>query len=148
MAVTGKTAAIANALKYRLSTLTLSPVRRIAWPNAAFAPVAGEIYLEPTVLPNRTDYGAVGANAPRRHQGLYQISVRGPAITPTPEVQDEIADLIIEHFEAETIISNGVTVRIGSFDGSPGLPYRVSALIESGWRNIPVTIPWWCDTFS
>lgn len=147
MATTGKTASIANALKYRLGQLTLSPTRRIAWPNIAFVPVDGEIYLEPRFLPNTADYGAVGANAPRRHRGLYQVGVRGPALTPTPEAQDEVADAVIDHFAGQTISRNGVSVRIGSFDGSSGLPYRGSALTQSGWSIIPVTIPWWCDTF-
>lgn len=147
MTTTGKTASIGNALNYQLAQLTLSPARRIAWPNASFTPVANEIYLRPRFMPNRTDHAAVGVNAPSRHRGIYQIEVVGPARTPAPETQDEVVDAVIEHFKGQTIARNGVRVRIGSFDGSPGIPYRGSSLTVKGWAEIAVTIPWWCDTF-
>lgn len=147
MTVTGKTASISDALSDRLRQLTLSPPRRVAWPGMVFTASVGEIYLEPRLLPNTTDFGAVGVNAPRRHRGLYQVTVYGPAIAASPEPQDEIVDRVIEHFVAQTITRNGVTVRIGSFDGSPSVPYPSSALIAKGWRSVAVTIPWWCDTW-
>ena len=146
MAVTGKTARISDALNYHLTLLVLSPVRRIAWRGLAFEPVKGEVYLEPSYLPNQSDYAAIGANAPRRHKGLYQITVVSP-INAGEVTADEIADLVIEHFEAETITRNSQTVRIGSFDGSPGLPYRVSTFPSEGWNRTAVTVPWWTDTF-
>lgn len=145
MSVTGKTARIFEALNYRLSTLTLSPTRRVAWPNLSFVPVVGEIYLKPAHLPVRADYAAVGT-VMRRHTGLYQVSVFGP-VNVTPVTQDEIVDLIVEHFAAQTITRNSQTVRIGRVDGESSVPTVAPELIEEGWRQVPITIPWYCDTF-
>lgn len=141
----GKHAIISEALNYRLSTLVLNPVRRVAWPDESFAPIVGEIYFEPSYIPNRTDFGEVGGTL-RRHRGLYQVDVKGPEDKgPVPQL--EIADLIIEHFVSQIIVRNGASIRIGSFDGSSAVPYPAPELIVNGWRTIPITIPWWCDTF-
>jgi len=145
MATTGKLSGIEDALHYRLNALGLSAP--IAWPGAAFQPVVGQTYVAPSILPNRTDYAAVGSNSPRRHRGLYQVIIYSP-INEGSLPAAEIADQIIEQFAGVTIDKNSLRVRIGSFDGSPALPYRGTSLDQDGWRLTPVTIPWWCDTFS
>lgn len=146
MAATGNTARIERALHYRLSTLTLSPTRRIAQPGQEFVPVVGEIYLAPGILWNSTERGEVGGQAARRHIGIYQVNVRGPALGNV-EPQTEIADLIIEHFDRQIITREGVTVRIGSFNGGRAVPWRGSAITDAGWRLVPVSTPFWCDIF-
>lgn len=158
---TGKLTSIEESLNYFLSTLVLSPTRRIAFPGDTFEPIANEIYLRPSFIPNRTDFGGVGVGAPRRHAGLYQVDVVGP-VNVGVVTQSEIGDLIIEFFIQKVIIRNGIRVRIGAFDGNTSLPYRSPALVggsnqafgtsnrsvkELGWFVVPVTIPWWCDTF-
>lgn len=143
---TGKLTSIKEALDYKLSTLSLSPSRRVAYEGTVFEPVVGEIYLRSNFIPNQTDLGGVGINAPRRHRGIYQVTVAGPTNVGTV-TQSEVADLVIEHFVQQTITRNGLTVRVGSYDGSPSVPYAAPMLIVDGWLNIPVTIPWWCDTF-
>lgn len=141
----GKHAIISEALDYRLSTLVTSPVCRIAHRSASFAPTIGETYLRPNYLPNATDYGAVGSTL-RRHVGLYQVDVVGPVnVGPVPQL--EIVDAVIEWFVAQTIARNSLRIRIGTYDGNPGVPYPSPELIDGGWRTIPITIPWWCDTF-
>lgn len=144
---TGKYVKIEDALSFRLASLALSPTRRVAWPRAAFDPVVGEIYLAPTFFPNGSDLGAVGINAPRRHRGIYQVTTRGPKTGPLTLEADEVADLVIEHFAQQTITQGGLSVRIGSFDGSPSVPSRSRAIEDGVWRAVPVSIPWWCDTF-
>lgn len=141
---TGKTTSIGEALDWWLHELVLDPVRRIAERNQRFEPLIGEIYFRPTVLHARPDVGDIGS-AMRRYRGIYQIAIFGPpnggAIT-----QDEVADLVQEHF-VQQVLRRTVNVRIGSPDGSPSLPWRVSESTVKGWRNTPVNVPWWCDTF-
>lgn len=146
MAVTGNTARIERALHRRLSQLALSPSRRVASPGEAFVPVVGEIYLASGTLWNNTERGEVGASAPKRYRGVFQVNVRGPHIG-NPEPQTEVADAIIEHFDRQVITLNSVTVRIGSFDGGRSVPWRGSAIVDGGWRLIPVSVPFWCDVF-
>lgn len=146
MAATGNTARIERALHYRLSTLSLSPTRRIAQPGQVFTPVVSEIYLSPGFLWNSTERGEIGGQAARRHIGIFQVAVRGPDLGNV-ETQTEIADLIIEHFDRQVIAREGVTVRIGSFNGGRSVPWRGSAIIEGGWRLVPVSVPFWCDVF-
>jgi hypothetical protein len=146
MPPTGNTTRIERALHYRLSTLTFSPTRRIASPGEAFVPVVGEIYLQSGTLWNNTGRAELGTDAPKRFRGIFQVNVRGPEIG-NPEPQTEIADAVIEHFDRQVITLNGVTVRIGAFDGGRAVPWRGSAVIDGGWRLIPVSIPFWCDVF-
>ena len=142
----GATTRIEKALLDKLRLLTLSPVRRVAWPGMSFVPVIGEIYLAPGILWNTSERGEVGSQAARRHVGIFQVNVRGPAIG-NPETDAEIADLIIEHFDREVISHNSVLVRIGSFTGGRAVPWRGGAITDDGWRLIPVSIPFWCDVF-
>ena len=141
----GKHAIISEALGYRLSLLVMVPERRVAYPNISFSPIEGEIYLRSAYLPNQSDFGAVGSNL-RRHVGLYQVDVVGPTNAgPVPQL--EVVDAVIEHFVGQNIVRNSKTIRIGAFDGSSGVPSAAPELIQDGWRTIPITIPWWCDTF-
>lgn len=146
MTITWKNAGIAEALDYKLSTLTLSPVRRVSWRNLPFTPVTNEIYLKPFYMPAGSNYAAIGADL-RRHIGLYQVNVVGP-VGVTPVTQDAIADLIVEHFVNQTISRNGLLVRIGVITGSSGnsVPSPAPEIIVDGWRTIPITVPWWLDT--
>lgn len=144
MPTVGKLSGIEDALNFRLSQLVLVPVRRVAWPSISFIATIGELYLEPSFMPNRSQVAEIGLM--RRHVGIYQIIVRGPINTDLAPLT-EIADLIIEHFFDVTIVRNGLTVRVGSFDGGQSLPYRMSAFPNEGWRALPVTVPWYCDTF-
>jgi hypothetical protein len=146
MAVTGNSARIETALQYRLRTLELDPVRRIAWADSAFQPIADEIYLEPGTLWNPTQRGEIGTRAPKRYVGIFQVLVHGPVLGDQ-NAQKEVADAIIEWFDRQVITRNDVTVRIGSFEGGRSVPWRGSSIVQGAWRLIPVSIPFWCDVF-
>jgi hypothetical protein len=142
---TGTLSAIEEALHYWLSQLTFTPSLYIAWPGRAYNPALGSPYLEPDFMPNKTEYGSIGANALRRHRGLYQVLVHDAENVGTNPVAEK-ADLIIAHFLPPlTVERNGVRVRMGSFDESTPLPWRARSHSEAGWITVPVTIPWWCD---
>jgi hypothetical protein len=146
MAPTGNTTRIEGALLDKLRTLVLNPARPVAWPGTTYTPVVGTIYLAPGFLWNSTERGETGSQSARRHVGIFQVNVRGPAIG-NPETDAEIADRIIEHFDRQVIPHNSVIVRIGSFNGGRAVPWRGGALTEDGWRLIAVSIPFWCDVF-
>lgn len=146
MAPTGNTTRIEGALLYRLSTLVLTPPRRIAWPGLAFTPVVGEIYLAVGFLWNGIERGETGSRAARRHYGIFQVNVTGPSVAGV-EPDAEVADKIIEHFDRQVINRNDVIVRVGSFSGGRSVPWRGSTVVETGWRLIPVSVPFWCDVF-
>lgn len=146
MAPTGNTARIEAALLDRLKCLDLRPKRRVAWPGAGFAAKVGEIYLAPGILWNATERRELGAHAARRHVGIFQVNVRGPALAGDTE-DAEVADAIIEHFDRQVINHSGVVVRIGSFSGGRSVPWRTGPMVDAGWRLIPVSIPFWCDIF-
>lgn len=145
MPIVGKLARIEDALLERLADLTLSPAVPVAWPNIVYSPTVGQPYLEPTFLPNKTDYAGIGQSAPRRHFGLFSISVMG-ALNLGSAAASEIADSIIEHFAPPlSLDADGLDVRIGSFNGSNHVPWRGSAFPKDGWLMIAVSVPWYCD---
>lgn len=115
----------------------------IAWPNSIYTPVEGVSYLIPRFLPNRSDYAAIGGNSPKRHRGLFQVSIRGAIGSGTADAS--VADTIGAYYAGKIIAFETARVRIGSFDGSPGLPYRTAAIRDGTWNLTPVTIPWWSD---
>lgn len=144
---TGKTASIEDALLARLGTLVTTPPCQFAWPSIDYTPAQGQPYLLPSVMPNRTDEGGLGAGAPERHLGLFQVTVYAPSGSGVAPAS-ELADQVIAHFpRGSVIVGSGVRVRVGSFNGSSGVPYRSQGYSENGWTVVPVTIPYWCDIF-
>ena len=117
----------------------------VAWPNIDYVPTIGTPYLTPRFLPNRSDYAAVGANSSKRHRGLFQVTVHGAINGGTADAA--VADNIGAYYTGKIIAFETARVRIGSFDGSPGLPYRTAAIRDGAWNLTPVTIPWWSDEF-
>jgi hypothetical protein len=63
--------------------------------------------------------------------------------------QDQVADAVVEHFADQIIRRNYLDIRIGSINGigSGGVPYVSREITSDGSRMVPVTIPWWCDSF-
>lgn len=143
----GKHSRIEDALLARLAALTLSPTVPVAWPNLSFTPTIGQPYLEPTFLPNKTEYGGIGPGAPIRHFGLFSVAVFG-AVNVASSANSEIADSVIEHFAPPlTLDAEGLALFIGSFNGSNHRPWRSTAFPKDGWLMISVTVPWYCDAF-
>ena len=139
MSITGLESKIDNALMARLAGLTLSPVRRVAWPGTDFTPNSGEIYLAPTVLPNTTTQASLGYDGVNRHQGLFQVSVWSPLASPMIPAL-EVASAVAAHFKRGTVLTfEGITVRVSA------PPSRAPAIPDGAWRQIPITIPYLTD---
>lgn len=143
----GPTASIEKTLLDYLATLVTVPAFAVAWPNLGYEPVPGSSYLRASVLPNQTDLAGVGPGAAERHVGLFQVLVNGDENVGSAAVSD-VADQVRTFFKTGTVIAgNGVRVRIGSYNGSNGVPWVSQGFNENGFRVIPVTIPYWCDIF-
>lgn len=95
-------ATIAELLFARLTSLALSPVLPVAFPDVAFSSPAGP-YLRADFIPNRTDNLGLANDAKARHQGILQVMAIYPVnsgiIKPT-----NTAGLIASHFAKGTIL--------------------------------------------
>ncbi len=126
-------ATIAELLFARLTSLVLSPVLPVAFPNLQFSPPAGA-YLRADFIPNRTDNLGLANEASARHQGILQVTavypVNGGIIKPT-----NTGGLVAAHFAKGTILhESGVKVKVYA-KPSVGGP-----IIEPDKVSVPVTI--------
>lgn len=126
-------AAIRSALTARLQTLAGLPA--VAWENVAFAPVAGAMYLKPSLLPGEPTQAELGNNGLNMHTGLYQISVFAPAGAGVAAV-NTLVNSICDHFKRGVELTyGGVTVRLVKAYPSPMMQ-------ETDWIHIPITVQW------
>lgn len=106
---------IQAALDTQLNTISGSP--SIAWPNTAYTPTHGTLYLEPFLLPIPSNLETL--NDERRYAGIYQVNVLVPLEKGTATLNlwlDRIHDL----FPASTSLSSGGdTIYIQNIDRGP-----------------------------
>ncbi len=103
---------IERALMYHMSTLVLSPVMSVAYPNADFTPPAAG-YLRATHVPNTANQVTMGSNGKNRFLGLLQIDIMWPQNSGGYSAPMERAGAVAAHFKRGTNITlDGVTVRI------------------------------------
>jgi hypothetical protein len=131
---------ILEALLGRLATLTLSPVVPVAWPMVGYTPGASP-YIRPWLLPGTTTQVELGSEGHNRHTGIFQVSLFWPESSAGIRRPMEAAGAIARHFRRGLdISSDGVVVRIFS------PPYTSPLQQEPGWSQIPVNVPYQCDT--
>lgn len=90
------------ALDTELNTISGSP--SIAWPNTAYTPTNGTLYLEPNLLPITSSLETL--NDYHRYAGIYQVNVLVPLEKGTATLNlwlDRVHDL----FPASTSLSSG-----------------------------------------
>lgn len=90
------------ALDTELNTISGSP--SIAWPNTAYTPTNGTLYLEPNLLPITSSLETL--NDYHRYAGIYQVNVLVPLEKGTATLNlwlDRVHDL----FPASTTLSSG-----------------------------------------
>lgn len=123
---------IFEALTARLATLVTG--LPVAWPNVDFKPGQGG-YLKPSWLPADTVMSAV-AQGTHQARGVFQVSVYWPeddGLTAPLEVAGAVA----AHFAKGTKLDRqGVRVRVEN------PPSVAAALQETGWLQVPVTVPY------
>ncbi|KAF0102235.1 MAG: hypothetical protein FD144_2670 [Rhodospirillaceae bacterium] len=102
---------IEAALFTRVTSLSLTPARQVAYPNVPFSPPAAG-YLEVLHFPNRPQRVFLRGSDPHFRQGILQLTVVSPlneGATPATKAAGEIA----AHFPADlALYSEGVKVKV------------------------------------
>ena len=126
---------IRAALETNLASVTDVP--SIGWENVQFSPTTGSSYLKPRLLPTRREPAVRGTNPQMFYQGIYRVECYVPE-DQGPAAGDELADKIIDAFEAATDVSySGTIVSIRYAE-------REMAEIDGPFYMIPVNIGWYC----
>ena len=125
---------IRAALETKLSDV--SGVPSIGWENLQFSPVTGQAYVKPRLLPTRREPAVRGLNPQMYYQGVFRVECYVPEGNG-PAAGDDLADKIIDAFEAATDVSySGTIVSIRYAE-------RESAEIDGPFYMIPVNIGWY-----
>jgi len=125
---------IRAALEVKLSTVAGVP--SIGWENAQFSPTTGQPYVKPRLMPTRREPAVRGTNPQMYYQGIFRIECYVPE-GAGPSAGDDLADKIINAFEATTGVSQGSTIV------SIRYAEREMAEIDGPFYMIPVNIGWY-----
>jgi hypothetical protein len=125
------------ALKARVTSLALSPVLPIAWPNQSFIkPASG--YLRVTHTPNTNRRILIASNGPHQRLGLLQIDAFAPK-NQDAVIATQTAGLVAAHFPADLkMIYGDVTVRVTK---APDVAQSFET--DTHWK-VPVTVSYEC----
>lgn len=124
---------IRSALEVKLNSVTDVP--SIAWENLSFSPTTGQAYLKPRLIPTRREPAVRGLNPQMYYQGVFRIECYVPEGNG-PSAADDLANKIIEAFEATTDVGSGTTVSIRYTE-------REQGELDGPFFMIPVNIGWY-----
>ena len=125
---------IRAALEVHLNSL--SGVPQIAWENTTFVPTTGTPWLSLRYTPLRRFPAVRGINPQQRYEGLFSMELKYPEGSG-PSAADDMADSILEHFEATSTISgSGFNITVETSDRGQGTD-------DSPWYSVPITINWY-----
>lgn len=125
---------IRSALEVKLASITDVP--SIGWENLQFSPTTGQPYLKPRLIPTRREPAVRGVDPQMYYQGVFRIECYVPEGSG-PSAGDDLADKIIEAFEATTDVSQAGTIV------SIRYAEREQADIDGPFYMIPVNIGWY-----
>ena len=98
---------IRSALEVKLASITDVP--SIGWENLQFSPTTGQPYLKPRLIPTRREPAVRGVDPQMYYQGIFRIECYVPEGSG-PSAGDDLADKIMEAFEATTDVSQAGTI--------------------------------------
>lgn len=124
---------IRSALEVKLNSVTDVP--SIAWENLSFSPTTGQAYLKPRLIPTRREPAVRGLNPQMYYQGVFRIECYVPEGNG-PSAADDLADKIIEAFEATTDVGSSTIVSIRYAE-------REQGELDGAFFMIPVNIGWY-----
>jgi len=125
---------IRSALEVKLASITDVP--SIGWENLQFSPTTGQPYLKPRLIPTRREPAVRGVDPQMYYQGIFRIECYVPEGSG-PSAGDDLADKIMEAFEATTDVSQAGTIV------SIRYAEREQAEIDGPFYMIPVNIGWY-----
>ena len=109
----------------------------IARQNVPFEPTTGTSYVKADMIPTSRRPAVRGLNPQQRYDGLYSILICTPEGLG-PGAGYDIADLLLDRFNATTDISNaGLTISVDYSE------VRTSFL-DSPFYCTPITVAWYC----
>ena len=131
-------ASIYDDIRAALETnlISVSGLPSVGWENVQFSPTTGTPYVKPRLIPTRREPAVRGTNPQMFYQGIYRVECY---VTEDqgPSAGDELADKIIDAFEAATDVSySGTIVSIRYAE-------REMADIDGPFYMIPVNIGWY-----
>jgi hypothetical protein len=108
----------------------------IAWENVSYSPTTGSSFVRPQFLPTIREPAHRGLNPQQYYQGVFRVTCFTPS-NAGPGAADDLADSIIDAFEATTDISSGGTiVSIRYAD-------REAGIAQDNWYQVAVNIGWY-----
>jgi hypothetical protein len=108
----------------------------IVWENVRTDPPKdGSAYLIVAFMPGNRIFGSLGVQGSAHERGIYQVGISAPGGSGSGAAED-VADRIIAHFTRR---------QIGSVRTL--LPYRSQAAPDEGRLWLPVSIPYFVETF-
>lgn len=126
---------IRDTLEYTLSQVAGLP--SVAWENIAFNPTRTSSYVRPFLVPTRRIPAVRGLNPQIRYEGYFQVDCCSPA-NLGPQTADDLADSIIDAFEATTDLTyNSTTVSIRFTERDMGY------IEETQHYCVPVRVFWY-----
>ena len=130
---------IRAALETELSNVSGLP--DIAYENVSFDPTTGTSYVKCQYVPTLRRPAVRGTNPQQKYQGVFTVLVYTPEGNG-PATADDLANKVIEAFEATTDISftnSSDETIIVSIDYAE----RQQGFVDSPWYYIPIDIGWY-----
>lgn len=125
---------IRAALEVKLSGVSGLP--DVAWENLNYTPTTGTPFVKPRLVPTVREPAVRGLNPQIYYQGIFRVDCFVPEGLG-PAAADDLADKIIDAFEATTDVTNGSTiVSIRYAEREQGMP-------DGAFFMIPVNIGWY-----
>ena len=130
---------IRSALEDKLSTTSGLP--DIAWENVDFTPTTGTAFIKPVFIPTLRRPAVRGLTPQQRYDGLYKITCYTPE-NVGPGAADDLADSILETFEATTDIAYNVDTNT-TINLSIDYAEREQGRGQPPWYYVVVNIGWY-----
>jgi len=125
---------IRAALEVKLSGISGLP--EVAWENLTYSPTTGTPFVKPRLVPTVREPAVRGLNPQIYYQGIFRVDCFVPEGLG-PAAADDLADKIIDAFEATTDVTNGSTiVSIRYAEREQGMP-------DGSFFMVPVNIGWY-----
>jgi len=125
---------IRAAFEVKLNSVSGLP--EVAWENITYSPTTGTSFVKPRLVPTVREPAVRGLNPQIYYQGIFRVDCFVPEGLG-PAAADDLADKIIDAFEATTDVTNGSTiVSIRYAEREQGMP-------DGAFFMIPVNIGWY-----
>ena len=130
---------IRAALEVKLSNV--SGIPDIAYENVSYSPTTGTPFVQPRLIPVSRRPAVRGINPQNRYDGVFRAFCYAPEGNG-PSVADDLADKVIDAFDATTDISftNGSDETIIV---SVDYAERDNGFVDSPWYYVAVNIGWY-----